>query len=244
MIKKIIIMTAAGVVSFSGAFALAWFTKPAPINQTVSGELNSSEHIEPRLMGELKPPQQEIGAIALPDAGDNMLKQTSIQSVVTEKQLKNLVYEVQQKKQQYENKLKSLQTQESRIQVAQDMLKKDIEKLNNLRIELATTVAHLKEQRDKLLKSRIEIAQAEKVNLAQIAATYDKMDANSASKILTNMCQNAQPGGIENNMNDAVRILYYMSERTKAKLLSELVTSEPDLTAVLCRKLKQVTETN
>ncbi len=244
MIKKIIIMAAAGIVSFTGAFALAWLTKPAPISQTVPGELSQPEQAEPRLIGELKPPQPEIDAIALPNAGDNALKQTSIQSVVTEKQLKNLVYEVQQKKEQYENKLKSLQTQENRIQVAQDTLKKDIEKLNNLRIELARTVAHLKEQRDKLLKSRIEITQSEKVNLTQIAATYDKMDANSAGKILTNMCQNAQPGGTESNMNDAVRILYYMGERTKAKLLSELVTSEPELAAVFCRKLKQITETN
>ena len=54
--------------------------------------------------------------------------------------------------------------------MAQDTLKKDIENLDNLRVELASTVASLKEERDKLLKSRLEIAQAEKTNLTSIAA--------------------------------------------------------------------------
>jgi flagellar motility protein MotE (MotC chaperone) len=43
-------------------------------------------------------------------------------------------------------------------------------------------------------------------------------------------------------MDDAVKILHYMTERTKAKVLAELVTSEPKLAAVLCEKLKQVVE--
>ena len=76
-----------------------------------------------------------------------------------------------------------------------------------------------------------------------LAATYDKMDAASASKILTNMSQ-AQSGeyGGGGNLNDAVKILHYMGERTKAKLLAELAASEPELAAYFCKKLKQVIE--
>jgi hypothetical protein len=33
-----------------------------------------------------------------------------------------------------------------------------------------------------------------------------------------------------------------MTERTKAKLLAEMVNTEPQLTAVLCQKLKKVVE--
>jgi hypothetical protein len=33
-----------------------------------------------------------------------------------------------------------------------------------------------------------------------------------------------------------------MTERTKAKLLAELVTSEPKLAAVLCERLKEIVE--
>ena len=88
---------------------------------------------------------------------------------------------------------------------------KDIEKLNNLRIELASTVAHLKSEQDKLLKSRVEIAKTEKSNLISLAATYDTMDSASAGKILTNLSQ-AQ----NNSSDDAVKILHYMGERPKA----------------------------
>jgi len=134
--------------------------------------------------------------------------------------------------------------------MAQDLLKKDIESLNNLRTELAATVAAIKSERDILLKSRLEIDQTERTNLASIAATYDKMDAPSASKILTNMCaaagdgktQNAGAGKSYSTFDDAVKILFYMTERTKAKLLAELATSEPQLAAVLSQRLKQIAE--
>jgi flagellar motility protein MotE (MotC chaperone) len=245
--KLIMIIAPAGFVSFAGAFIFAWLTKPAPISQSASGEPNQP-HQQAEQQEELKLPQPEFDAIALREVGDNTIKQPTIQPGMTEKQLRNLIYEVQEKKKQYENTLHSLQAREDRIQMAQVTLKKDIENLNNLRIELATMVAHLKEQRDKLLASRVEIAQAEKANLAKIAAFYDKMDATSASRILVNMCTeaspNTKPADGQSNMNDAVKILHYMNERTKAKLLAELVTSEPELAAVLCRKLKQITETN
>jgi len=121
------------------------------------------------------------------------------------------------------------------------LIKKDIEELNKLRIELASTVAGLKSEHDKLLKSRVEIAKAEKNNLVTMAAAYDKMDSTSASKILTNMTK-MQKGLEGSNLDDAVKILHYMTERTKAKLLAELVTSEPNLAALLCQRLKQIIE--
>jgi hypothetical protein len=60
------------------------------------------------------------------------------------------------------------------------------------------------------------------------------------------MCSgNLQKGtrtDVDNNIDDAVKILYYMTERTKAKLLAELVNSEPSLAALLSQKLKTVAE--
>ena len=110
-------------------------------------------------------------------------------------------------------------------------------------------IAGLKEERDKLLKTRLEISQAEKANLTTIATAYDKMDASSASKILASMCTGdvtgKQAGQVRlwaSGFDDAVKILRYMSERTKAKLLAELVNTEPKLAAALCERLKQITE--
>ena len=169
---------------------------------------------------------------------------------MTEQQLKNLTLDVRGKIQEYNNKLLILGVHERRLQLTQDMLKKDIENLNTLRIELASTIANLKAEREKLQKSRLEIDQTEKTNFVSIAATYDKMDVTGASKILTNLCAAQDPSEIQaiesghtaGSFDDAVKILHYMTERTKAKLLAELATSEPDLAAALCKRLKQIVE--
>jgi flagellar motility protein MotE (MotC chaperone) len=43
-------------------------------------------------------------------------------------------------------------------------------------------------------------------------------------------------------MDDAVKILFFMQERTKAKVLAEMGGQEPSLAALLSQKLKQVQE--
>jgi flagellar motility protein MotE (MotC chaperone) len=236
--KKLIIITAiAGLVSFAGAFILGRLTKTTPAIQ--GGEPN-----QPTLASREtwpKPAQAEAGIIGTADK--------SVKKVMTEKQLESLIIDVREKMQDYNNKLQSIGTQEQRLQMSQEVLKKDIENLNNLRVELASMTAGLKEERDKLLKSRLEIAKTEKTNLVSIAAAYDKMDASSASKILSNMCASSGPqkeiGDVKrvgSNFDDAVKILHYMSERTKAKVLAEMVNSEPKLAATFCERLKQIAE--
>jgi hypothetical protein len=239
MVKKIIIMASAGLVSFAGAFVFAWLTCPSVQDHPAATE-------QPVAVG--GSPEQEL---SLPDnviteAGDSA--SGPMKKALTEQQLKNLIQEVREKMRQYDNRLQTLTVEERRLQMAQDMLKEDINNLNNLRVELASTVANLKSERDKLLKSRLEIDQEEKVNLASIAATYDKMDASSAGKILANMCtvggqtQNSQNAQTSGGYDDAIKILHYMTERTKAKLLAELAVSEPQLAAVLSQRLTQIVE--
>ena len=240
MTKKIIIAAAAGLLSFAGAFVFAWLTGP-------SGASPADEPGTPAVAGaqsEQTASQPQPHATEGVDAASGTMEKG-----MTEQQLKNLIQDVREKIRDYENRLQALGVREQRLQVAQDVLKQDIENLNNLRTELASTVAAIKSEQDKLLKSRLQIDQAERVSLVSIAATYDKMDAPSASKILTNMCaaaggktQSAEAGKPYDSFDDAVKILYYMTERTKAKLLAELATSEPQLAAVLSRRLKQITE--
>jgi hypothetical protein len=240
MTKKRIIITAAGLVSFTTAFALAWLTKTAPENesdQSYQQTLASDDN-------ELNLFQPQINVMSGADSSDTKIKKT-----IKERQLKGLIYEVREKMREYDNKLQSLEVREQRLQTAHDIIKKDIEELNNLRVELVSIVAGLKTEREKLLKSRVQIAEAEKSNLISMAATYDKMDPVSAGKILTNMCatarmKNGEFGERGTSLDDAVRILHYMTERTKAKLLAELVTSEPKLSAILCQRLKQIAEEN
>jgi hypothetical protein len=222
---------AAGLVSFVGMFIFSWFTggeavSPPTVKPFVgpTGEPSGRLTIEPGMISTAGP------------VGSDMKK------TMTEKRLNSLVYEVREKIQEYSGKLQDLEVREQRLRTAHNMIKKDIEELDKLRIELASTVASLKSERDKLLKSRVEIAKAEKDNLITMAAAYDKMDSTSAGKILTSMSK-MQKGGVGgSNLDDAVKILHYMTERTKAKLLAELVTTEPQLAALLCQKLKQIIE--
>lgn len=239
MTKKIAIMTGAGLVSFAGAFVVAWLTCSSPQEPPDQSE-------KPAVAG--SQPEQHVPLAAPRITGVSDEGSGPMKKALTEQQLKNLIQDVREKMREYDNRLLALTVEERRLRMAHDMLKEDIESLNNLRVELAAAVVNLKNERDKLLKSRLEIDQAERVNLVSIAATYDKMDSSSAGKILQNMCagggqtKGPESGQVYGGYNDAVKILFYMTERTKAKVLAELATSEPALAATLSQRLKQIVE--
>ena len=242
MSKKFIIITAAaGLVSFAGAFVFAWLTGPSPV-------VIPDESEQTALAGDES--QQDLQQTQTGAPGPVAAASSPMTKVMTEQQLRNLVMDVRQKMQEYNDRLQALGVRERRLQLTQDMLKKDIDNLNTMRIELASTIANLKSERDKLLKSRLEIDRTEKTNLVLLAASYDKMNVTGASKIITNLCaaqdtseiQAIEAGHTVGSFNDAVKILYYMPERTKANLLAELANSEPDLAAALGKRLKQIVE--
>jgi len=135
MSKKFIIITAAaGLVSFAGAFGFALLTRPSKVSLSdESGQPALDDTSEQALL------RRQAGAIStVSEASSQMTK------AMTEQQLKNLILDVRGKIQEYNNKLLTLGVHERRLQLTQDMLKKDIESLNNLRIELASTIASLK----------------------------------------------------------------------------------------------------
>jgi len=236
--KKVIIMAAAaGLVSFAGIFVAGWLTRPkaalasdGPAQTAAAGQASSPAQTSPALLATTHTPAAEDGAGA---------------RTMTEQQLKELIFEVREKIQEYNRKLLSLDKEKERMQTAQQTLKKDIDTLNNLRVDLATSVAGLKTERDALLKARTEIEQVEKANLMAIASAYDKMDAARAGDILKSMVQGQTASGMaarNASADDAVKILHFMQERTKAKVLSEMATAEPGLAATLCQRLKLVVE--
>ncbi len=236
--KLVIIAIVAGLVNFTGAFALVWFTKQTPPteNNASDDSLNQQAFMQNGI--DLNPPQSK--SFMTDKIGNDY---ASKKIVLKEKQFKDLIYEAREKIQEYNNKLNDFDLREQRLQITHNMVKKDVEKLNNLQIQLASTVVGLKEEREKLLNSQIEVVKNEKKNLVSIAAAYDKMDAASASKILINISRSPSSNPNNNdNIDEAVKIVYYMTERTKAKLLAEMVNLEPRLAAELCQRLKQITE--
>ena len=238
MNKKLIIMAAAaGLVSFAGAFATGWFTRP-------KAALGSAGPAQTGAAGQTNPPAQASPAMLVPAATTAAEDGTGTRAM-TEQQLKELILQVRERIQEYDRKLLDLEKEKDRMQMAQQTLKKDIDTLNNLRVDLAASVAGLKSERDAILKVRTEVEQVEKVNLMAIASAYDKMDAGRAGEILKSMAQGQTSNGVavkNANADDAVKILHFMQERTKAKVLAELAGTEPALAAALCQRLKQVVE--
>jgi len=234
MKKKLIITIAAGLLSFGGTFAVAWLTGKTPASTQAQQPAASPDQPEEYLPG--SETRREAPLAGLAPISDEAT-QEQMRRTMTGRQLKGLVFEVREKIQEYDDKLQGLKSREQQLETAHSELKKDIDDLNNLRTELASTVASLKEEHAKLQKTRIEIEKTEQANLIAIAATYDKMDPASAGTILTNMSK-AQTG----SPNDAVKILYYMGDRTKANVLAELSNTAPELAAYFCQRLKQMVE--
>jgi flagellar motility protein MotE (MotC chaperone) len=135
----------------------------------------------------------------------------------------------------YKDKQKDLDQQAQRIELARQTLQEEIEQLNQLREKLNLTLTSLQEKERTIRDSLIEIETIEKGNLQRIAATYDKMDSTQAGKILATMASNKQT-------LDAVKILYYMSERSAGKLLGEIGNASPEVAGALIIQLKQVKE--
>jgi len=236
MNKKLVILAAAGgLISFGGSFVFGWLSGGSGPGSSVAEQQSSSV--------------QKSGVVgASVSTGFSSAVEVSSSSL-QKKRLQELIYEVRENIREYNNKILGLSLREQRLKRAQDVLKQDIGKLNDLRLELSSTVERLKRERDELGKQQVLISKLEQANLKSIASAYDRMDSKSASDILTHMCVQKGSdssrkvfGGNGTNMDDAVKILYYMAERTKAKLLAEMVSVEPKLAAVLCERLKQIVE--
>jgi flagellar motility protein MotE (MotC chaperone) len=233
--KLILVVAAAGTVSFVGAFGAGWFSHPPVAAGAAQNPEPTVAQPEPNSGFPLQVLTPTVGSAA----------ESASTRAMMEQQLKELIHQVREKIKEYEENLKAVDREKERLQIAQQVLKKDIEALNALRVELAATAAGVKSERDALLKARVEVDQVERTNLQAIAAAYDKMDAASASSILTNMATGRSPSGAGRqnaSVEDAVKILHFMQDRTKAKVLAEMVAEEPALAAMLSQKLKQVQE--
>ena len=228
--KKIIILAAAGLISFSITFFVTWFLSPTEFSSP-NAATDTATATGDQQLSELP----SLSSIAEKNSTDKISKS------LTEKKLENLIYEVRAKIQEYKDKLKAVELQEERMQIAEQTLRNNIDKLNEMRSELSMIVANIRNERDKLEKSKVEIANAESSNLQAIANTYNRMDPTSASDILTNMSKMQTVNG-QTGLDDVVKILHYMEDRTKANLLAELSNKEPKLAAVLCQKLKKIVE--
>jgi len=229
MLKKIIIIAVIGIISFGATFTFSMLSAKAKVSEKLAQEKAKAAEIESAKIVDAQ------GAKVSGDSTSQENKENSMQ----EEQLKQLIFSMRDKIDEYNNKTQSLTVKEERLNTTYEMIKKDLENLNKLRTELATTVADLKKKQQELENSMIQVEKVEQQNLVSIAATYDKMDPASAAEIMANMSK-ISDSKKNSDIDDAVKILYYMTERTKAKVLAEMTNTQPEIAAIFCKKLKKV----
>jgi len=217
----ILIMT--GLLCFAAAFGVSWHLKKkraAALPQPASS-----------------PAAADITADAPAKTGPSYLLAASDEYTpgLSERQLQNLIEDIRARMQEYRTKEKQLAQEEQRIQMTQQTLQEEIDRLNQLRAKLAVLAQEVEQKQQELQKSVLQIEALEQANFQRLAATYDKMDTTQAARILAAMAAGPQA-------SDAIKILYYMSERTTAKVLGEIGTAQPELASMINLKLKRIQE--
>lgn len=232
--KQIIIIAIVGLVSFVGMFVPTWIvrkkTQKAP-------ELAAQTQTTDEATAET---ESSTDSQTASSSSSSLFTVAKPQRSITEEQFKNYVFDLREQMEQYKEKMNLLKTKEQQIELIQQTLNDDIKELEDLRVKLASTVVKLKAEREKLKNSQLEISGIEKSNLRAIAATYNVMDASSASRIMTNMCMTQTGAKNTDGLDGAVKILKYMEDRALAKVLAEMSNSE--LAAVITNRLKQTIE--
>jgi flagellar motility protein MotE (MotC chaperone) len=217
--SQIIVVTVIGTLSFAAAFGTGFILKR---NKAVAATQAQAAQEHAKI-----PPVKP----ALAPKVDEFFSGTTL----SENQLKTLICDLQEKMENVKDKQKELEQDTERINITRQTLTGEIEQLNQLRENLNQTLLTLQEKERSIRDSMTEIEAVEKANLTKIAATYDKMDPTQSAKILTTMTTN-------NQIKDAVKILYYMSERSASKLLGEIGTTRPETASALSLLLKQIKE--
>ena len=220
---QIIIMAAAGLLSFAGTFGLTWFLGGSDAPPDAEAQVQQGV-------------ESAAGAVGIDSfAGLSFEDDKNLTRGMTEKQLQTLIYDIREKLKEHRFKERELAQEESRIATSRETLQEDIERLNKLRDKLTSILSSLKAQEANLLQARLKIDASEKANMQRSAARFDKMNVTQSSQILISMATN-------NQLDDAVKILHYMTDRTSAKLLGEIGKDQAMLAAALCDRLKYVEE--
>lgn len=207
-----------GLVSFAAAFWVSKGGSPPPAQAPVI-RADSPENMGEGL--------EYFGT-------DNPMDPSNPRSLaMKEKELDELIKEVRLKIDSCQRREKQLDKREKSIQMAEGLMKNQAEELEALRVQLVAPMNRIREAMAALENSRIRIRKEEQINIKRIAAVCEKMDSASGSAMLASMCSN-------NQEEDAVKILRFMSERSAGKILAEM--SDKEMAARLCSKLKVIQE--
>lgn len=212
---RIVIMGTLALAAFGASLMFSWSR----------GSSEPAESGEGEPAGQTREPSGDLLA--------QYAEKASMQLQPSEAELHQLVQDLREKRRELDRRRRELDQRQRQIELAENLLSKQAEELENLRLELNAPLATLKEATRQLQATREIITRSEQANLQGIAAKYERMDENAGSEILVSMCRNGQE-------SDVVKILYYLSDRMSAKMLGAI--EDRELAARLLERMKRVEE--
>jgi chromosome segregation ATPase len=227
---QMILLVLAGIISFASAFGTSWYVKQkkakAAAEQTQAAAGAAATASAAAAVNAKAATELDFSVFGAAEAA---------QMGMTERQLQNLILDIRSKLKDYHDRQKELDTEAARIEISRQALQADIERLDALRDKLNLTMTDLQNKQQQLQQSVVEIDSLEKTNFQRLASTYEKMEVSQAGKIMVNMAAS-------NQLQDSVKILYYMSDRSAGKLLAEIAGIRPELATLICSQLKRIKE--
>jgi chromosome segregation ATPase len=224
--SQIMILVIAGCVSFTAMFGTSWFVK-----KQKAQELAQLAQQQPDPASAVR----RVPAASTPEdvlfGGDTEVAQMGM----SERQLQNLIHDIREKLKDFHKRQKQLEEEAERIEISRQTLQTDIDRLNSLRNKLDVAMSEIKQKEQELAKSIVQIDELEKTNFQRLASTYEKMDVAQAGKIMVTMAASSQ-------LQDSVKIIYYMTDRSAAKLLGEIAMAKPELATIISSQLKRIKE--
>ncbi|MHC5140047.1 MAG: hypothetical protein ACYSOF_09230 [Planctomycetota bacterium] len=225
---QLIIVSLAGLISFTGTFVTGRVIKKKKIEAQIAQQAQKVDSQR----ADSDPQSDIFGSAPLAAQAVN-----PNESGMSERQLQHLIHDIRSKLKDHRNRQRALDTEAERIEISRQSMQEDIDRLNELQNKLNLTLTEIHQKEAALKNSLTEIEALEKDNYQRLASTYDKMDAEKAGVIMTTMAAG-------NQLKDSVKILYYMNERMAGKLLAEIATNQPELASAICMQLKHVKEMN
>lgn len=227
---QIIILALAGLLSFASAFTVSWVMKKKKA-EALAAQLAEEEATQQAnaINNAAAAGQGQASVIDFVGLGEET------QLGMTERQLKHLIHDIRDKLQENTKRQQELDTEAERLEISRNALQEDIDRLNELRDKLNVTLASIQQKEAQLQNSIVEIEAIERSNYQRLASMYDKMDSTQAGRVMISMAAS-------NQLQDSVKILYYMNERIAAQLLGEIAVTQPDLASLISMQLKRVKE--
>lgn len=150
-----------------------------------------------------------------------------------EREVQKLIRQLQDLREQNRTRTRHLDEREHRVALTEARLKNQAQELESLRVQLVAPLDRLKTVAKELEASRVRIRAEEVANLRYTAGVYDKMAAEDCAPILVAMIENEQ-------LDDAVKIFRFMSERTAGKVMGEIQRTSKEAAVQLTDGAKRV----